>query len=253
MSFIAPPPAPALRTARRTAPVIRIAHLDDHLATRAGLRALVKGEPDLISVGAAADEAELWTLVRRTHPSLVVLDSHRPGGDGLLLCFALKAMVPALAVLVYTGATRDLLSVAARMAGADGVVTKTNDRRALLEAIRRADRGPEGPMEIAPSLRTRAALGLDPVDRAIFAMRLAGTPAHDIATTTGLSTAVVAGRIASIVRHLSSPAPEPASLTATTGRTAHPCPRGTPTRPGCGQRTSRSTSGSSRTLAGGHR
>lgn len=73
----------SIRSPRRPATPIRIVHLDDHLATRAGLSALVAGEPDLVSVGAAADEAELWTLVHRTHPSLVVLDLHRSGRDGL--------------------------------------------------------------------------------------------------------------------------------------------------------------------------
>ncbi len=55
----------------------------------------------MVSVGAAADEAELWTLVRRTHPSLVVLDLHRRGRHGLLLRLALKATVPTPAVLVH--------------------------------------------------------------------------------------------------------------------------------------------------------
>ena len=90
----------ALNHPRRSPVLIRIVHLDDHLATRAGLSALVAGEPDLMSVGAAADERELWALVHRTQPSLVVLDLHRPGRDGLLLTLALKAMVPAPAVLL---------------------------------------------------------------------------------------------------------------------------------------------------------
>lgn len=161
-SAVAPLSAPVLRDARRPTPLIRIAHLDDHLATRAGLRALIAGEPDLISVGAAADEADLWTLLRRTHPSLVVLDLHRPGRDGLLLCLALKALVPTPAVLVYTGATHEHLTVAARVAGADGIVAKSEDRRALLEAIRLTGRNRGGRVEVAPSLRARAALSLDP-------------------------------------------------------------------------------------------
>jgi DNA-binding NarL/FixJ family response regulator len=130
-------------------PLTRIVHLDDHLATRAGLRTLVVGEPDLLWVGAAADEAGMWTLIRRTHPSLVMLDVHHPGRGGLELCAELKAMVPTPAVVIYTSEEHEHLRIAARLVGADGVITKDANRRTLLEAIRLAGRGRSGPVKIA--------------------------------------------------------------------------------------------------------
>lgn len=190
-------------------PLTRIVHLDDHLATRAGLRSLVAGEPDLLWVGAAADEAGMWTLIRRTHPSLVMLDVHHAGRGGLELCAELKAVVPTPAVVIYTSEEHEHLRIAARLVGADGVLTKDANRRTLLEAIRLAGRGRSGPVKIAPSLRARAASRLDPTDRAIFAMRLAGTAPAEIALTTELSAADVAGRIGSMATRLSSSVAEP--------------------------------------------
>ncbi len=187
---------------------IRIAQLDDHVGMRVGLKSLIADEPDLIFVGAAANEAELWPLLHRTGPSLVVIDLHHPGRDGLALCFELKAMIPTPAVLVYSGTEHEHLRVAAFLAGADGFVSKGESRRALLEAIRMAARREGGPVPVAPSLRARAALHLDPTDRAIFAMRLAGTAARDIAATTALPPSIVAERIAVIASHLSSFTPQ---------------------------------------------
>lgn len=144
---------------------------------------------DLRWIGAAANAAELWTLIRRTAPSLVVLDVHHPGRGGLELCAELKATVPTPTVLIYTSEEHEDLKIAAQLVGADGVTTKDESRRALLEAIRLAGRGESGPIKVTPSLRARAASRLDPTDRAIFAMRLAGTAPAEIASTTGLSSA----------------------------------------------------------------
>jgi DNA-binding NarL/FixJ family response regulator len=145
----------------------------------------------------------------RTAPSLVIIDPHHPGRDGIGLCFTLKAMVPTPTVLVYSGSTYEHVRLAAHLAGADGFVGKFESRRALLEGIRLAARRRGGPVPVAPSQGAQAALQLNPTDRAIFAMRLAGTSLHDIATTTEQRLSVVAERLASIASRLSySASPE---------------------------------------------
>jgi hypothetical protein len=55
---------------------------------------------------------------------------------------------------------------------------------------------------ITPALQARAAARLTPRDRAIFAMRLADTPASDIATTVGLDGHALAARVDAIVATL---------------------------------------------------
>jgi chemotaxis response regulator CheB len=101
-------------------PPIRIALLDDHTAVRAGLRAIIASEPDLELVGAAASEAELWPLLRTTHPDLVLLDLHHPGRDGLSLALQIKRPPDAPAVVLYSAFIDDVLVVAAALAGAGG-------------------------------------------------------------------------------------------------------------------------------------
>jgi DNA-binding NarL/FixJ family response regulator len=182
--------------------MIRVALLDDHPAVRAGVEAMLAPEPDLLSVGSAADEEELWPLLRRARPSVVVLDVHHPGRDGLALCLEVKRSLNAPAVVLYSASTPRGLCVAATLAGADAVVAKSSPARALLEAIRDVAREPRRLPSIPRQLRVEAAARLDPADHAILAMGLAGESPADIGVTLGRSARSIAERIAAIVATL---------------------------------------------------
>jgi DNA-binding NarL/FixJ family response regulator len=122
--------------------MIRVAVLDDHPAVRAGLGAILARETDLVFVGSAADEPELWPLLLRTRPSVVVLDVHHPGRDGLALCVQIKSQLQPPAVVLYSAETPAALVAASTAAGADAVVSKASPARALLEAIRAVGHAP---------------------------------------------------------------------------------------------------------------
>src|SRR3954470_10704694 len=166
--------------------MIRVAFLDDHPAIRAGLDAILAPEPDLVSVGFAADEEEVWPLLRRTQPAVIVLDVHHPGRDGLMLCLQIKSALQPPAVVLYSAVTPAPLLVAATVAGADAVISKSSSALELLEAIRTVTQAPRALPAISAQMRAEAAAILDPFDHAILAMRLAGDSSADIAATLGL-------------------------------------------------------------------
>jgi DNA-binding NarL/FixJ family response regulator len=192
--------------------MIRVAVLDDHAAVRAGLEAILAPEPDLIPVGSAADEEQLWPLLRRTRPDVVVLDVHHPGRNGPALILDIKRMLHAPAVVLYAASTPDALVVAGAVAGADAVVGKSSSTRALLEAIREVARAPRVAPPISRQMKVGAAARLDPADHAILAMRLAGESAADIGAVLGLLASEIADRIAGIVAALASARPSSADL-----------------------------------------
>jgi len=192
------PPVPTPRAHS----IIRVAILDDHAAVRAGVRALLDPEPDLVMVGAAADEAELWPLLRRARPGLLVLDFGRPGRDGLELALRIKAMVHPPRVVLHTGFAPDRLAVAGALAGVDAIASKSGTRLDLLQAIRLAAAGSGRPVRVAPHLAAQAAALVDPSDHAILAMLLAGTAPADVADTLGIAPAVLARRTAALVARL---------------------------------------------------
>src|SRR4051812_35769525 len=61
---------------------IRVALIDDHTIVRCGIKALLRGAPDIVVVGEAASGSEAEVLATRTGPDVVVMDLDMPGGDG---------------------------------------------------------------------------------------------------------------------------------------------------------------------------
>ena len=199
---------------RKTAAPIRVAVLDDHAAVRAGLAAIVGAAPDMVSVGSAHDEAELYRLLRRTDPSVLILDVHHPGLHGLALSLRLKRRSARPRIVLYSGRGGPLLTVAAAIAGIDAVVAKSDTERALLEAIRPSARAANSPPTVSLRTQRRAAARIDPADHSILAMRLAGTSWTEIAATLRLPAAAIADRAAAIVIQLTAPGTPADSPTA---------------------------------------
>jgi DNA-binding NarL/FixJ family response regulator len=181
--------------------MIRVTLLDDHPAVRAGLEAILAAQPDLQLVGSASAERDLWPLLRRTHPAVAILDLHHPGRDGLALCLEVKLRPNPPAVVLYSAYTPPALVVAAAVAGADAIVSKSSAATTLVEAIRAAARSRVIPA-ISRQMTAEAAARLDPADHAILAMRLAGDSTVEIAATLGLPDATIAHRVAAIVSAL---------------------------------------------------
>jgi DNA-binding NarL/FixJ family response regulator len=58
--------------------MIRTAVLDRHPAVRAGVDAILRAAPGLAPAGAAADARELWALLYRARPGVVLVE-YDPG------------------------------------------------------------------------------------------------------------------------------------------------------------------------------
>jgi DNA-binding NarL/FixJ family response regulator len=184
------------------APRIRVAHLDDQAAVRAGIEAILAAEPDLEIVGSAASENELWALLEHTHPAVVILDLHHPGRDGLELCLQVKLRPDPPAVVLYSAHLPGAQVVAAAVAGADSIISKSTAPPILVEAIRNvAGESRTGP-PITLQMKAEAAARLDPADHAILAMRVAGDAPVEIAATLGVPDATIPRRMAAIVSAL---------------------------------------------------
>ena len=107
----------------RSPALIRIAILDRRPASRAGIEAVLREQPDLFPVGSAATQHELWPLLGRTRPDVVVIDDRSLIGQ-------IRARIPRPKIVLYVetdGRTPR---------GADGLVGRTAELRVLLDAIR---------------------------------------------------------------------------------------------------------------------
>ncbi len=158
--------------------------------------------PDLRLVGSAAGEPEIWTLLSRYAPAVVVLDLHHPGRDGLALCLAIKRQPDPPAVVLYSATVSRDLAAAAAVAGADAIVGKADPAAVLIEAIRAAALPHVAGFLLSAGPLAGAAAALDPADHAILAMRLAGNRADEIADTLRAPLPVIEARIQTIVNQL---------------------------------------------------
>jgi DNA-binding NarL/FixJ family response regulator len=117
----------------------RVFVVDDHAMVRAGVRAELG--PDVDVVGEAADVPEAVAGIRATEPDVVLLDVHLPGGGGRAVLETLRAELPAVRwlALSVSDAAEDVIAVI--RAGARGYVTKTISGPDLLDAVRRVADG----------------------------------------------------------------------------------------------------------------
>jgi DNA-binding NarL/FixJ family response regulator len=121
--------------------MIRVLVVDDHPVLRAGLEAVLRSEPGFVCVGTAADGSELMTMLRRTHPNVILLDWRLGEDDGVALCRIVRSEPTPPEVVLYTASGDENLPEEAAAAGAYAVVEKAADLDELFDALRLAVRG----------------------------------------------------------------------------------------------------------------
>jgi DNA-binding NarL/FixJ family response regulator len=185
--------------------LIRTAVVDDHPAMRAGLAAVLSNAADIVPAGEAASGAELWSLIERTAPDVILMDWHLPGEDGLVLCHRVKRHRSDIRVVLFSAYADDWLVGPALLAQADALLAKRAPAAVVYETVRSvAER--KGPPVVDVTQEQRHALigALDPEDVGIAGMLLLGTPLPEIARSCGLSTSQLGERVEGMLSAVSA-------------------------------------------------
>jgi two-component system response regulator DesR len=171
--------------------MIRVLLAEDQAMVRGALTALLKLEPDIDVVGAAADGEEAWRAIQQLKPDLVVTDIEMPGLTGIELAQRVQRHeLPSKVVIVTTFARAGFLRRALD-AGVSGYLLKDAPAEQLADALRTVHRGGRA---IDPQLAVEAWSEADPLnDRERQVLRFAGEgmSAQDIATRLNLSQGTV--------------------------------------------------------------
>src|SRR5881409_3967584 len=115
---------------------IRILLVDDHVVFRAGLRALLQLQRDLVVVGDAGRGEEAVATAKATRPGVVLMDLAMPGKGGLEATRRIVALAIGARVLVLTALPQERELLDALDAGASGFVEKTEAAEHLVNGIR---------------------------------------------------------------------------------------------------------------------
>src|SRR5258708_18273672 len=81
---------------------IRVLIADDHAPFRDGLRALLRSEPDIETVGEAATGRKAIAQAATLQPDVILMDLHMPEGNGIEATHIILATSPHISILVLT-------------------------------------------------------------------------------------------------------------------------------------------------------
>jgi len=120
---------------------IRILIADDHAFVREGTRRILEQEPYLEVVAEAADGEEAVKLSYDLNPDVALLDVAMPRVDGIEATRRIKAMCPAVAILVLSAYDDDQFIFGLLEAGAAGYLLKNVRGQEIVDAIRAVHAG----------------------------------------------------------------------------------------------------------------
>lgn len=122
---------------------VRVLIADDQSIVRAGLAAILDGQPDIDVVGSAADGREAVALARRLRPDVCLLDIRMPNLDGIEATRLLAGpdVENPIPVVVITTFDTDEYVHGALRAGARGFLLKGASPDQLIQAVNAAVKG----------------------------------------------------------------------------------------------------------------
>ncbi len=191
-------------------PRLRLVIAEDHAIVRAGVRALLDGEPELEVVGEAASGPEALDLTSRLLPDVALMDIRLPGMSGLAVAGALHTTHPQVRVLIMSAFDDvDYIREALRV-GAAGYLLKTASPAELVRAIHSVAAGTvvldaavsekvAGRLQDVP---VAAGVGLTAREGEVLALLARGLPNKVIATRLNCGLRTVEGHVTQVLAKL---------------------------------------------------
>ena len=118
---------------------LRVAIVEDHALTRAGLRTALQPWCDVVAE--APDGEAGWQAIERERPDVAVIDIGVPAVDGITLTKRVRAELPSTHVVIVTMIDLEEQVLAALAAGADAYCLKSSEPERIVEAVRIAGEG----------------------------------------------------------------------------------------------------------------
>jgi DNA-binding NarL/FixJ family response regulator len=120
---------------------IRILVVDDHSVVRQGIITLLEDEEDLVIAGEASDGDEVWDMVEKVKPDVILLDLTMPRMPGLDVIKQIVPVFPSAKILVFSMHNNTDYMLSSALNGASGYLEKDTSRDEMLRAIRAIAKG----------------------------------------------------------------------------------------------------------------
>jgi len=189
--------------------MISLVLADGYPATRAGLRAILGGVPDIKIVGEAEDGFEVQRLVEQLRPRILLLGLKMPGLRPAEIENWVRNHCPETVTLVLTAHGRDAYLSNMMDAGVSGYLMKNESSERLIDAIRRAAQGKKlfTEEQYARVLNWRESVGnkfenLTKREREVLQLLVQGLDNMTIAKSLGVSPKTIAQHVTNLLGKL---------------------------------------------------
>jgi two-component system invasion response regulator UvrY len=121
--------------------MITILLVDDHPIARFAVRSLLETQGDIKIVGEASTGEEDILLTKQLNPDIVLMDLDMPGIGGFEASIKLLRSMPDIKIIILTSQEGVIFFEKLMYAGVLGYLTKRNDSKEIIHAIRKVNTG----------------------------------------------------------------------------------------------------------------
>jgi DNA-binding NarL/FixJ family response regulator len=181
---------------------LRVLVVDDDALLRSRMCTLIENKPGFHLSG-IADTAEEALWMAENEPIDVVVASHPPKSrSGFWLCRELNRLAAPPAVVICSAHPDEMLAVWCAVAEADALVSRYDGDAELCRVLDRVGRGRRLLPSVPPPAGATLHDHLDPAERAIFSLLLAGIPSGDVAQALRISRSELEARRSTLLTKL---------------------------------------------------
>ena len=189
---------------------MRVLIVEDHQIVAEALTAALACTDDLSIIGTANSVADALSMARMERPDVVLMDYRLPDGNGVAAAEAIRAERPETKIVIITAYEDDAMVLRAIEAGLSGFVSKSQNVKALVSALRAAGAGeavipPDMLRRLLPRLSpTYRGIGRDltPRELEVLALVAEGLPNKGIASRLGIELTTARNHVQSILNKL---------------------------------------------------
>jgi DNA-binding NarL/FixJ family response regulator len=121
--------------------MIKIIIADDHPIFRAGITQTINFQVDMKITDECGNGEELLSKVTEKDYDIVILDIDLPGRNGIEILKEIKKFKPLLPVLILSAYQEQRYGIRAIQAGANAYLSKEEDKKILIDTLRRIKGG----------------------------------------------------------------------------------------------------------------
>jgi DNA-binding NarL/FixJ family response regulator len=184
--------------------LIRVLLVDDHPAVRLGVKRVLEDEYNIMLVASTATAREALAVADISPVQVAIVDYELAGQNGLTLARTLSKLRRPPRVLIYTAYADATMTLAAIVAGADGLLSKASFGDELCHVIRTLADGRRHFPTIARPVADGVLARLEPREQSITGMLIQGLDSATIAQTLSISAADLDARRWAILRALTA-------------------------------------------------